>query len=208
MSKETRRYGGQTADERDRDRLVRLRAAAIQLYGTEGYPSVTVERLCAEAQVSTRHYYQVFANKEDGLLDVYSHVTAASIASVGAALEATDGQDLTTRLRSAVRAYLDPILDDARTARLAFVEVVGVSHRVEDLRLQFRDGIVATIEREAAAAVERGDVTAKDFRFRALAFIGAVNVLVHDWSIHPDHVDADRLSDQLCDLAVELIVQS
>ena len=70
----------------------------------------------------------------------------------------------------------------------------------------FRNGIVATVERESAAAVTRGELGAKDFRFRALAFLGAVNVLVHDWSIHPDHVDADRLRDQLCDLAVELIV--
>lgn len=208
VPKEARRYGGQSADERDRERLVRLRAAAMELFGTEGYAAVPVERLCSQAKVSTRHYYQVFSNKEDALLDIYSEITSASIANVGQALESTEGQDITVRLRSAVRAYLGPILDDPRMARIAFVEVVGVSHRVEDIRLEFRNGIVALIERESAAAMKRGELTSKDFRFRALAFLGAVNVLVHDWSIHPDRVDAARLSDQLCDLAVELIVQA
>lgn len=208
MPKEARRYGGQSAGERDRERLTRLRAAAMELYGTDGYAAVSVERLCSEAKVSTRHYYQVFSNKEDALLDIYSEITSTAVANVGQALEATDGQGITARLRSAVQAYLGPMLDDARMARIAFVEVVGVSHRVEDVRLGFRNGIVALIEREAAAAMERGELTSKDFRFRALAFLGAVNVLVHDWSIHPDHVDAARLSDQLCDLAVELIVQA
>lgn len=208
MAKEARRYGGQSADERDRERLTRLRAAAMELFGTEGYAAVSVERLCSEAKVSTRHYYQVFSNKEDALLDIYSEITSTAVADVGQALESTAGQDITTRLRSAVHAYLGPMLDDPRKARIAFVEVVGVSHRVEEVRLGFRHGIVALVEQEASAAVERGELTANDFRFRALAFLGAVNVLVHDWSIHPDHVDAGRLSKQLCDLAVELIVQS
>ena len=208
MAKEARRYGGQSADERDRERLTRLRASAMELFGTEGYAAVSVERLCSEATVSTRHYYQVFSNKEDALLDIYSEITSASIADVQLALEKTEGLDITSRLRSAVQAYLDPILDDTRKARIAFVEVVGVSQRVEDVRLQFRSGIVALIQHESAAAVKRGELTANDFRFRALAFLGAVNVLVHDWSIHPDHVDAGRLSKQMCDLAVELIVQS
>jgi AcrR family transcriptional regulator len=205
VANEARRYGGQSADERDRERLARLRAAAVELFGTEGYLAVPVERLCSEAKVSTRHYYQVFSNKEDALVDIYSEITSASIADVGKALEATEGKDITTRLRAAIQAYLDPILADARKARIAFVEIVGVSQRLEDIRLQFRHGIVALIEREAAAGIERGELTAKDFRFRALAFLGAVNVLVHDWSVKPDHVDAARLSGQLCDLAVELI---
>jgi AcrR family transcriptional regulator len=208
VAKEARRYGGQSADERDRERLTRLRASAMELFGTEGYAAVSVERLCSEAKVSTRHYYQVFSNKEDALLDIYSEITSASIADVQLALEKTEGLDITSRLRSAVQAYLDPILDDTRKARIAFVEVVGVSQRVEDVRLQFRGGIVALIQHESAAAVKRGELTANGFRFRALAFLGAVNVLVHDWSVHPDHVDAGQLSKQLCDLAVELIVQS
>jgi hypothetical protein len=132
-------------------------------------------------------------------------VTAASIEKVGSALDATSGKDIATRLRSAVSAYLDPILGDSRAARLAFVEVVGVSPQMEDVRLKFRAGIVALIEEEAAAAVKRGELEPADFRFRALAFLGAVNVLVHDWSIHPHRVRAAKLSDQLCDLAVELI---
>lgn len=206
-AKEARRYAGQSAGERDRERLTRLRATAMELFGTQGYAAVPVERLCSEAKVSTRHYYQVFSNKEDALLDIYSEITSTAVANVGQALESTAGEDITARLRSAVKAYLGPMLDDARMARIAFVEVVGVSHRVEEVRLGFRHGIVALIEQEAAAAMKRGELTAKDFRFRALAFLGAVNVLVHDWSVHPDHVDAAQLSDQLCDLAVELIVQ-
>ena len=207
VSNEARRYAGQSADERDQERLSRLRSTALELFGTEGYAAVPVERLCSEAKVSTRHYYQLFSNKEAALVDLYADITSASVANVGVALESTEGLGIEARLRSAVRAYLGPMLDDPRLARLAFVEIVGVSQNVEDVRLRFREAIVTLIEQEAAAAITRGELKPKDFRFRALAFLGAVNVLVHDWSIHQDHVDAERLSDQLCDLAAELIVQ-
>src|SRR5689334_13145343 len=91
VSKEARRYAGQSADERDQERLSRLRSAALELFGTDGYAAVPVERLCSEAKVSTRHYYQLFANKEAALVDLYTDITSASVVNVGVALAATEG---------------------------------------------------------------------------------------------------------------------
>lgn len=201
-----RQYAGRSAAERDTDRLVRLRAAALDLFGTEGFGAVPVDRLCAAAKVSTRHFYQVFSGKEDALLDVYAVITSQSLVDVSLALERTEGESIRPRLRAAVAAYLGPILADPRMARLAFVEMVGISPRVEAQRLEFRAGIVALIERESAAALDRGEVMPRDFRFSALAFLGAVNVVVHDWSATTNPADsADELREKLSDLAVELV---
>jgi AcrR family transcriptional regulator len=205
---ERRHYGGQSAQERDDDRRRRLRAAALRLFGTEGYAAVPVERLCAEAKVSTRHFYQLYRNKEDALIDVYGNLTAEAFAAAGKSLEATAGEPMTRRLPAAISAYLAPILADPRAARLAYVEVVGVSTRVEETRLGYRDGIIALIEQEAARAVEKGEVTDRDFRFLGLSFIGAVNVVVHDWSLHSDRAAREGAADlvrQLCELAVDLL---
>lgn len=205
---ERRHYGGQSAQERDDERRRRLREAALRLFGTDGYAAVPVERLCADAKVSTRHFYQLYRNKEDALIDVYGNLTAQAFAAAGESLEATSGQPMKDRLPLAISAYLAPILADPRAARLAYVEVVGVSTRVEETRLRYRDGIIALIEQESARAVENGEVTPRDFRFLGLAFIGAVNVVVHDWSLHTDRVARERAEDlerQLCDLALDLL---
>ena len=69
-SQPTRRYSGQSADERDAARRKRLLAAATDFIGTQGYAATTVERICAEAKVSTRHFYQQFDNKESVFLAV------------------------------------------------------------------------------------------------------------------------------------------
>jgi AcrR family transcriptional regulator len=159
------------------------------------------------AKVSTRHFYQLHSNKEDMLLDLYASLTSASLEDVVESLQRTEGETLAGRIRDAVGAYLRPLLADPRKARIAFVEIVGVSARVEERRLQFRNGIVAMVESESKAAVARGEVTSDpDIRFRALALVGAANVIVHDWSIHRSRSGAAALEEAFCDLAVELVV--
>jgi len=204
---EARRYGGQSAAERDEARRTRLREAALELFGSQGYASVSIDRLCSAAKVSTRHFYQLHSSKEDMLLDLYASLTKASLEDVVESLRRNEGQVISVRLREAVGAYLRPLLADPRKARIAFVEIVGVSARVEERRLQFRNGIIALVESETTAAAERGELTrTDDTRFRALAMVGAANVIVHDWSIHRSRRSAAALEKDFCDLAVELVV--
>jgi AcrR family transcriptional regulator len=60
-----------SASERDAERRSRLLAAGRELIGTQGYAAVSVEKLCATSKVSTRHFYQLYANKEAAFLDVF-----------------------------------------------------------------------------------------------------------------------------------------
>ena len=207
MNQASRTYGGRTREERDADRRERMRASALALFGNEGYTAVPIERLCSHAKVSTRHFYQLYDSKEDVLLDVYAQITGAAFSAVAASLEESTGRPIDERMRTAVRAYLSPMLESPALARIAFVEIVGVSPRVEENRLQFRSSVVALVEHEARLAVERGEIEDRDFKFAALAFSGAVNVVVHDWSLSPNHAAADVLTQQLCDLLVLLALR-
>jgi len=203
----SRTYGGRTREERDADRLERMRASALALFGTEGYAAVPIERLCSHAKVSTRHFYQLYQSKEDVLLDVYEQVSAAAVAAVAESIEATAGEPIADRLRAGVRAYLAPILAEPLLARIAFVEIVGVSPRVEQRRLALRASVVALLEQEGRAAVARGEIEDRDFHFAGVAFSGAVNTVVLDWALSPDHAAADALGQQLGDLLVTLALR-
>jgi AcrR family transcriptional regulator len=203
----TRPYSGRTREERDADRLERLRAATLELFGTQGYAAVSVERLCTAAKVSTRNFYQFFGNKEDILLDVYSQVIDSAMTGVAQSLEETADAPIEKRIRGAVGAYLASILSDPRKARISFIEVVGVSARVEERRRDFRQGIIALLEEEGAAAVARGEITAHDFKFAGLAFIGAVNSVVYEWTLDTDMMSVQALEKRLADLLVGLATQ-
>jgi hypothetical protein len=102
-------------------------------------------------------------------------------------------------------AYLGPMFDDLRTARIAFVEVVGVSPRVEQIRLDYREQLIGMVEAEGAAAVARGEISDRNFRFAALAMIGAATAIVYDGMLKPNLVPLDELQQSLAALAVTVL---
>jgi AcrR family transcriptional regulator len=201
----SRRYSGQSADERDAARRQRLLAAATEFIGTHGYAATTVERICADARVSTRHFYQQFDNKESVFLTVYDDITGRSFERATASLESTLGKTMPERIPAAFLAYLGPMIEDIRAARIAFVEIVGASPRIEEVRLAYRESLVELISAEGAAAVERGEVGDRDFRFATLALAGATNAIVYDWTLHGDRQPVEELEAALVGLAVNLL---
>ena len=200
-----RPYAGQSADERDALRRARLLAAARQLIGTQGYAATKINQLCSLANVSTRHFYDLYSGKEAAFIDLYDQLTNEAYQHVLEELTTMEGKPLAERVASGFMAYLSPMFDDIHTARIAFVEVIGVSPRIEQLRLEYREVLIALIETEGAAAVARGEVTDRDFRFAAMALIGSANVIVYDWASKPDRSSAADVKQKLVTLAVDLI---
>jgi AcrR family transcriptional regulator len=200
-----RRYSGQSADEREASRRARLLDAARVLIGSGGFAATSVERICASAKVSTRHFYQLYDNKESAFLDLYEGILGQSYSRAIASLAETAGQPLRDRVPAAFLAYVGPMIEDAHAARIAFVEIMGTSPRIEDRRLAFRERLVELVEAEGSAAVERGEIAPRDFRFAALALTGAANAIIYDWVQRPDPPSVDSLEDALAALAVTLL---
>ena len=200
-----RRYSGQSADERSAARRDRLLGAARTLIGTQGFPATSVERICATARVSTRNFYELYDNKEAIFLDLYERILTQSLDRVVASLADTAGRHMRERVPAALLAYLGPMIEDPLAARIAFVEIMGASQRLEERRLEFREGLVRLVETEGSAAVDRGEITSRDFRFAALALTGAANAIIYDWARTPDRDRVEKLEDALAALAVTLL---
>lgn len=198
-------YAGQTAEERDAARRARLLAVIHDVVGTHGYSALTVERVCAKANVSTRHFYQLYDGKEAAFADLYDQLLVTSGNRVLESLGSTQGQPLRERIPAALLAFMVPMFDDLRTARIAFVEVVGLSARIESTRLRNREKLVELIEAESRAAVVRGEVADRDWRFAALALIGGATAIALDWMLRTDRPPIEQLEHQLGELAVTLL---
>lgn len=202
-----RSYGGQTADQRDAERRRRLLGASLELIGTKGYAATTIEKVCTTANVSTRHFYLIYDSKESAFLDLYDQLTAASYRNVEASLDVTSGRPLGERVASAFMAYIGPMLEDDRVARISFVEIMGAGPRIEALRIGYRERLVELVQLEGGAAAERGEIRDRDFRFAALALAGAVTTIVYDWMLQPVRSPAEELEHALAELASDLLTR-
>ncbi|CAM5746057.1 hypothetical protein SAFG77S_11761 [Streptomyces afghaniensis] len=179
----TGRYGGKTAEERQAERRRRFLDAALQLFGdTPGFRATTVAALSEAAGLSTRQFYEEFRTLEDVLAALHLQVNDwAETAVLEAAAGAAD-LPLVERATAIFRAYAGNVTADPRRIRITFVEIIGVSPRLEEQRLARRAGWVDLICAEARAAAARGEAAPRDYRLAATGFIGSVNGLLHDWS--------------------------
>jgi AcrR family transcriptional regulator len=202
-----RDYGGQTAEARRADRRDRLLAAGLELFGTKGFRATSIDRLCALANVSTRNFYEEFFSREALLLALLDQVSGMAMGAVREALGQAEELDLPTadRLTRAITAYVHTTSDDPRWTRIHYVEVVGVSHAVEEQRQAWRDRLCELVVAEADRAVRCGDAVDRDFRLRATAFIGAVNELVYNWTLHGRKAPVNEVCAELTQVALAML---
>jgi len=198
-------YAGQTSEERDAARRERLLRAIHEIVGTRGYAGLTVERLCSAANVSTRNFYELYAGKEEAFADLYDVLLNQAGFRVVTALEGSRGLPIKDRIPAALLAFLSPMLADPRTARIAFVEVVGLSARIEETRMANREKLIELIETSASSAVETGEISSRDFRFASIALISATTALVFDWMSREKRPPHEWLELKLTQLAVHLL---
>ncbi|EHN78258.1 TetR/AcrR family transcriptional regulator [Streptomyces coelicoflavus] len=194
----TGRYGGKSAAQRQAERRRRFLDAALQLFGdTPGYRATTVAALSEAAGLSTRQFYEEFRTLEDVLAALHLQVNDWAEAAVRTAAARTRDLPLPDRAAAIFRAYAGNVTADPRRVRITFVEIIGVSPRLEEQRLARRARWVDLIRAEAHTAVLRGEAAHRDYRLAATAFIGGVNGLLHDYSAGWVDATLDEVVDEL-----------
>ncbi|HEY7593214.1 MAG TPA: TetR/AcrR family transcriptional regulator [Actinophytocola sp.] len=200
-----RTYGGLSAHERRAERRERLLRAGLELFGSEGYAASSIEKLCTEAGVSTRNFYEEFNSREDLLIALHDRIIEQAFQAVRTALEDADHTPLRERCTRAVRAFITTTASDPRWARLTYVEIIGVSNAVERHRIAWRERWAEFLVSEAARAVHRGEAGARPFDLSAVALIGAVNELVHHWSLSGGKRSLDDVIEEIVRIATAAV---
>jgi AcrR family transcriptional regulator len=179
MAVKAGRYGGRSAAERAADRRERLLDATLAVWGEDGGPRVTMTRVCAEAGLTERYFYQEFANLDAALVAVLDRV-GTEIDERGRAAVEEAGDDPVARVRAAVGAFVAILTDDPRKGRVAIVEAVALDavrpRRAELLRL-----FAHLAGEEAAELYPEEAWTAHEREMVGLLFIGGVAQLVTGW---------------------------
>ena len=126
-------YGGVRADERRAARRQQFLEAGLETFGREGFRAVTVRKLCRQAKLTDRYFYESFENLQSLLTEVYElhmgQIRQAIYHSVIDAPANTPPKKLVERMLS---AYFTA-LEDPRVARVCMVELEGISPEVEQL---------------------------------------------------------------------------
>lgn len=143
VSTTKRVYGGQSADARRAQRRERLLDEAMEVMARNEWRAVTVEKLCAAANLNKRYFYENFTD-----LDVLSAAVVDRIAEdlravTVAAADAAADDALEVRALASVSAAVRALVEDPRRARVLLGGVAAspeldahrttVMHRLTDV---------------------------------------------------------------------------
>jgi AcrR family transcriptional regulator len=174
-----RTYRGAGPRQRQEDRRVRLVDAAVEVFGTSGYRTATIEKICSTAGLTKRYFYESFDDSEALLLAAYGSVTDRLRDSV--VRGAADGADLDARVRGALTAFFESVADDPRIPRIAFQEVLGVGPEVDVAYRRVTRSFVDAVLVVIGPAVDRTAFPDPHLRTLATGLVGAVLMIAQQW---------------------------
>ncbi len=199
-----RAYRGLAAEQRASERRERLLAAALELFACQGYARTPIETLCAEAKVTARHFYQLFASREALLEALYDDIIQALRSAILTAVS-LPGLTLDEQIPLGVQAMVSHYLEDARRARVGVLEVVGVSPAMEQRRRAAIHDIAAILEGYMMSLATRGELPARNYHLISVALVGGINELLADWLTVPEPPSIAQLSAEVIGILNALI---
>lgn len=125
----SRSFRGLSAEERQKERRARLMEAGFSLFGTRGYPAVTVREVCAEAKLTERYFYESFDNLEVLFKTLYDklHVELKQI-TFGAIARAARTPE--AMAEASLRAFFQFVHEDPRRGRILLVDATSLGERM------------------------------------------------------------------------------
>ena len=175
-------YGGLSSDERRADRRSRLLEAGFHLFGTAGYPAVSIPDICSRAGVTARHFYEEFDSREALLKAIYDDISEVLFNRVRDAIFGGD-KSASDVVRAGCAAYAEYLTSDPRRARVFAIEVAGISrdldfHRLE-MRRRFAQLSLESSQRLRDVAFDPG----VDFGVVSTLLTGAADALMSEWAL-------------------------
>ena len=122
-----RNFRGLSLEQRQHERRAKLIEAGLQVYGTQGFFSVTVRDVCAEAKLTERYFYESFKNSEQLFKAIYMQLIEQQQQVVMSAVMQAAGQPHAQMIRAGLTVFLRGLQEDPRMARILFVDAVLVS---------------------------------------------------------------------------------
>ncbi|SDG54612.1 DNA-binding transcriptional regulator, AcrR family [Sinosporangium album] len=197
-----RAYRGLSADERQADRRERLISAAYTLYASLGFPGTTIERLCSEARISNRAFYECFSGREELLQVVHDRCVDEALGSMTKSVQEAPDTFL-GRIEAGISGYIGFVTQDRRRARIMHLEVRRAGdHPLITSRKRTMSAFCKVIEESPGgrALIPPG----VDARLLSLTMLGALQELLIEWLL----ADEPPATDQLVGTAVHLLRQA
>lgn len=188
-----RTYGGLSQEKRKAMRRQQFMDAGLEVFGTEGFRAATVRRLCREANLTDRYFYEAFGSTEALLMAVYEQCMDNIRDRI---IEAITGTIPSNSISEVICAGLDRYfseLEDPRVARVCMVELVGISPEVDQLYNGYIIGFSDLLMGLAKQVYPHWQLSEDELQVFGISAIGALRQLATNWLLSDYRIDRKSL---------------
>lgn len=197
-----RRYGGKTADQRQRERREALVTAALEIWQEQGWAAVTMRGVCARAGLTDRYFYESFAHREELLATVWDQIRDETLFMLLAAVAPETESPALVQLRVALDVVVHHVQEDPARAQILFGDHSGSAVLEQRRRQTVQQATDIMID--LARRFLRDDVDEVAFRVNVLLGVGGFVEIMLAWRSGVIKADANELVDHFTDIGASL----
>lgn len=172
-------YLGRSAAERAAERRSRLLEATLSVWSASAGSRVTMTRICAEAGLTERYFYESFSGLDEALTAVMDDL-ATEIEDVAYGALDTVGSDPAARVRASLLAFVELIAADPRKGRVAIIEAAALPS-LRQRRTQLLRHFAQRSAEEVGGLRGLPDPGPRGLEMAGLLFVGGMAELVTAW---------------------------
>ncbi|MGB1580260.1 MAG: TetR/AcrR family transcriptional regulator [Nevskiales bacterium] len=132
-----RHYGGQSMEKRRNDRRQKIMLAAKQVIGEQGFQATTVKKICRQAQLTERYFYESFENLNE-LFDAVYDIELDRLRETLLTAILGAGPKPEAMARKGLEALFRFFKQDPNVARMLLIEVYSTQ---QDLMRLYKRGV-------------------------------------------------------------------
>lgn len=183
-----RSYRGLTLEQRTAERRERFLEAGLNIFGNEGFHAATVRKICKEAGLTDRYFYESYSSMEALLIEVYERCLQSIMMRVQTTLITVNKTEPPEKLLRELLGHFFTEMEDPRVAKVCMFEAEGVSDRMHNLYNDYIRRFVTILLSASRTYTDKWPLSDEESEVLGNAIVGGIIQATRNWALNDYHL--------------------
>jgi AcrR family transcriptional regulator len=183
-----RSYRGLTLEQRTAERRERFLEAGLNIFGNEGFHAATVRKICKEAGLTDRYFYESYSSMEALLIEVYERCLKSILTRVQSTLLTVNKAEAPDKLLNELLNHFFTEMEDPRVAKVCMFEAEGVSDHMHNLYNDYIRRFVTILLSASQGYTNKWPLSEEESEVLGNAIVGGIIQATRNWALNDYHL--------------------
>jgi len=188
-----RSYRGLTLEQRTAERRERFLEAGLNVFGNEGFHAATVRKICKEAGLTDRYFYESYNSMEALLIEVYERCLQSIMMRVQSTLLTVNKTEAPDQLLRELLGHFFTEMEDPRVAKVCMFEAEGVSDRMHNLYNDYIRRFVTILLSASQTYTDKWPLSDEESEVLGNAIVGGIIQATRNWALNDYHLPKESM---------------